>query len=279
MPSIDYSIVEINPNHYLRVLKCFSDKRVKAQHHDTLFVIIPGNPGLIEFYEHFAVELATKTNHCVIGISHTGHLYDETIKNWNPCNLRTQIKDKVKFIENHLIGPNSTFKVDKNTKLVFVGHSIGCHVILQMLNGLSDETKKNVKKTIHLFPTFERMAITPNGRVLTFASKFLSWLIYLVMYVVTILPGVLKRRVVDFFFTKRHHKHSLAHNIDHVVYKMSSSFSTARSCFHMGADEMKHVLEFDEQCLEDHADIILLYYGQTDKWFVFLFSFTFTVNS
>ncbi len=274
MPTVEYSLVEINPNHYVKVLKCFSDTTAKTSsvYHrtqtDILFVIIPGNPGLIEFYEHFAIELTSKTSHPVIGISHTGHLYDEKVKNWNAVNLKTQIKDKVKFVENHLLGPNGAHKVDKSTKLVFIGHSIGCHVILQMLNSLNEDTKRSIKKTIHLFPTVERMSATPNGKVLTLAAKFFSWLVYLVMYVVAVLPGVIKRRLVDFFFTKRHHKRSLAHNIDHVVYRMSSNFSTARSCFHMGADEMKHVHEFDEKCLEEHADIILMYYGQTDKWFV-----------
>ena len=71
--SVQYDLVEINKGNYLKVLKCFSEEpKSKTEQtlieSDILFIIIPGNPGVIEFYEHFAIELYKSTNQPVIGI-------------------------------------------------------------------------------------------------------------------------------------------------------------------------------------------------------------------
>jgi hypothetical protein len=151
---VNYSLLEISPKQFVRVLRCFPTT-AQSKRVDTMFVIIPGNPGLVEFYEQFAIELCQKTNYPIIGISHTGHLFDDHLKDWQAVDLQTQIQHKVKFIKNHLLGDQAlSLGVDNKTKFILVGHSIGCHVILQILNQLDAETKSKVKSTMHLFPTF-----------------------------------------------------------------------------------------------------------------------------
>jgi xanthine dehydrogenase/oxidase len=177
------------------------------------------DPGLVEFYEYFAIELNKKTNHPIVGLSHTGHFYDDKLKSWKAVYLKTQVKDKVKFIQDYLFTDEigGSLGVDKNTKIIFIGHSIGCYVILQILNTLDDRIKKSIKQTIHLFPTFERMALSPNGIKLKFISKYFSWFIYFVMFIVSLLPNLLNKKLIYYFFTKHHDKNLLANNIENFV--------------------------------------------------------------
>ena len=50
--SVEYDLVEINPGHYIKVLKCFSEKEKKAERSKrkddkkTMFIIIPGMSSL-----------------------------------------------------------------------------------------------------------------------------------------------------------------------------------------------------------------------------------------
>ena len=89
-------------------------------------------------------------------VSHAGHspgVYkqpaSEQERDW--FSLEDQIDHKLAFLQE--TAPNKT-------SLYLVGHSIGCHVILKMLKHV---VPSRVKKIFLLFPTIEKMAITPNG--------------------------------------------------------------------------------------------------------------------
>ena len=81
----------------------------------------------------------------VLGISHTGHLYDEKVKNWQPLNLLTQINHKIEYIEKYLS--------DEDVNIILIGHSIGCYIILEVLNYMNKDLRKKVKKAFLLMPT------------------------------------------------------------------------------------------------------------------------------
>ena len=84
--------------------------------------------------------------------------------------LDGQIRHKLAFI-------NAT--LTKDCKITFIGHSIGCQIIMELMKELSyedvicDKTKPvsqtisalNINKAYFLFPTIERMRQTPAGRV------------------------------------------------------------------------------------------------------------------
>ena len=163
--SVKYDLCEIERGHFIRVLKCLSADTWQAER-NTIIVIIPGNPGLIEFYEHLAIELNRLTRLSVVGISHTGHIYDENVSEWDPVDLNKQIQHKLKYIEEHLMVDKeltttrkpSHLYGDKNANesvverqidnIVFVGHSIGSYVILQLLLHLNGAVKSKVKRSI-----------------------------------------------------------------------------------------------------------------------------------
>ena len=84
--------------------------------------------------------------------------------------LDGQIRHKLAFL-------NAT--LTKDCKITFIGHSIGCQIIMELMKELSyedvncDKTKSisqtipilTINKAYFLFPTIERMRQTPAGRV------------------------------------------------------------------------------------------------------------------
>ncbi len=132
---IEYDTCEINPNHFIKILKCSSGKQPQSK--KAVIVIIPGNPGVIEFYEQFARDLNSLTNYDILGISHTGHLFDPHIKHWPPADVQTQINDKVKFIQNYFTSTGNNDTTTVPAEIYFIGHSFGCYVILEILELLN----------------------------------------------------------------------------------------------------------------------------------------------
>ncbi len=211
---------------------------------------------IINFYEKFAKDLNSLTGLEILGISHTGHLYDDNIKNWKPMDLLTQINNKIDYIEKNFS--------NKDIDIIFIGHSIGCYVILEILNYLDENIKKRVKKAFLLMPTIERMSETPNGRILTFVTKYFMWLIYFIIFMCSKLPLFVQKTLVSLLFTRNHS--NLNHGTDTIVLNMVRSYSCATSAFYMGRDEMHHVKKLHCNFIKQHFNTILLYYAIGDRW-------------
>jgi len=90
---IEYETCEINPNHFIKILKCSSEQKHPLDK-NVVIVIIPGNPGVIEFYEQFARDLNALTGYDILGISHTGHLFDPHLKHWPPPTFSLRLTTK-----------------------------------------------------------------------------------------------------------------------------------------------------------------------------------------
>jgi hypothetical protein len=179
----------------------------KCSHHKLILAVFdqnPGNPGVIEFYEKFALELNELTGFDVIGLSHTGHLYDNEIERWEPTDVSGQVTDKVKFIENYFMDTrNARQNFGEAAEIFFVGHSFGCFCILEMLGLLSNDVKGRVKQAYLMFPMVERMVETPSGKSLHVITTYLLWLVFLVGYLVTWLPAFVKRVLVNLLWSNR----------------------------------------------------------------------------
>lgn len=136
--------------------------------------------------------------------------------------LSGQVEHKLAFIRTH---------VPRGTTLVLVGHSIGCYIILEMMKRSPDlkvweyggqylpaslwfsisiflrfpHLKAvcpllQVMKSIMLFPTIERMAQTPQGRLLTPVLCYFRYLAYLPVFLLSILPEGLKACLIRLLF-------------------------------------------------------------------------------
>ncbi|KPP76225.1 hypothetical protein Z043_104450, partial [Scleropages formosus] len=108
--------------------------------------------------------------------------------------LQGQIEHKLAFLREH---------VPRDTRLVLIGHSIGCYIILDMMKReprlqVRVSSWEQVLKSVLLFPTIERMAATPQGRLMTPVLCRLRYATYLPVFLLSLLPLGLKTSIVKF---------------------------------------------------------------------------------
>ena len=230
-----------------------------------LLLVVPGSPGMGHFYVPFASRLFQLGNgsYDVSVVSHAGHspgvprehrfeseegFESEEDRDW--FSLEDQIAHKMAFLEERA--------AHKDT-LYLVGHSIGCFMILRMLDYL---TPTRVKKAVFLFPTIEKMASTANGlsqRPLftTLRSPFTG-----VVWLLSIFPEWMKRALLQkwFYTTPPEYVDHMCHavmNIDH---------KSIHNILCMAEEEMKEVSDLPLETLQQHIDKVVLYYGVGDRW-------------
>lgn len=239
----------------LKFGSCFSGCRL-------LFLIIPGNPGVVGFYRTFMQTIHSMCDyrHPVWAVSHAGHCAppdsmdmvedSSATEHSDAFGLNGQVEHKLAFIRTH---------VPEGTNLILVGHSIGCYIILEMMKR-SPELK--VMKSIMLFPTIERMAQTPQGRLLTPVLCHFRYLAYLPVFLLSLLPDCLKAFLIRLVFGG-------IHSLDQTVIQPTVgllSGDCAANALYMAGQEMKNVLERDNVTIRKHLGKIIFYYGATDHW-------------
>lgn len=218
-------------------------------------LLIPGNPGIIRFYDCFLQALFKKCGGKlpVFGIQHAGHgeLDESTVHNNSPYNLTEQIEHKIAFLEEF-------FPLD--CQFILIGHSIGAYIILKLLEYYGKRPEK-ITKGIFLFPTIERMATSPNGRFATPVSNYLSWPMVAMSWGLSLLPHVMKKWLVSWWFSKR----NVHENSKCAVLELITA-NSMRNMLYMAADEMEKVDETPVKLISDHIDKLIFYYGSSDSW-------------
>ncbi|CAN9502026.1 unnamed protein product [Ophioblennius macclurei] len=242
------------------VLK-FGSRRLNSGH-KVLFLIIPGNPGVVGFYRTFmqTIHSTFGYNHPVWAVSHAGHCVPpdcmdmvedaSTAAENDVFGLNGQIEHKLAFIREH---------VPAETNLVLVGHSIGCYIILEIMKR-NPELK--VLKAVMLFPTIERMAATPQGKVMTPVLCRMRYVAYLPLFLLSLLPESLKAGLIKLVFGG-------IRSLDHFVLRPTVgllSGDSAANAMYMGAQEMREVLERDNTTIKNNLNKLIFYYGATDHW-------------
>uniref|UniRef100_H2Z650 Lipid droplet-associated hydrolase n=1 Tax=Ciona savignyi TaxID=51511 RepID=H2Z650_CIOSA len=202
-----------------------------------VFFVIPGNPGCIRFYEKFADSLFSKTKIPVWGISHVGHSklpsvdLTEKDKYQHPgredCGLSRQIALKVDFLRDEV------FPVAE--KVILVGHSIGCYIILQIMSKLDGKLAEKVEKGVLLFPTIERMRLTPQGKKLTPMLANARWLFVFAGMMASYAPQWMIKWLIPWFVK------SSEPSIIETVADNIASHQVADSMTYMGLQEMYEV--------------------------------------
>ncbi|XP_071663199.1 lipid droplet-associated hydrolase isoform X1 [Patagioenas fasciata] len=163
-----------------------------------LFMIIPGNPGLAGYYRTFIQALYCGLNqqYPVWVVSHAGHckppsgmemIEDTDIKELEDVfGLSGQVEHKLNFLKKN---------VSKDIKLVLIAHSIGCYITLEMMKRASE---LQVLRSVLLFPTIERMAQSPQGKLMTPLLCKLRYVLYMPVYLLSFLPEGVKASLVRF---------------------------------------------------------------------------------
>ena len=164
------------------------------------------------------------------------------------CSLDGQIRHKVAFIKEY---------IPEDVKLILIGHSIGCYIILKILSQLNHTTLR----CFMLFPTIERMAVSPNGKVYTPALKYLRWLAPLSARGIGYIPSKYKMKLLKWHFGDK----NLPDSIYEATFSLLNPFSVGNSLF-MAHHEMQTVKELDDKLIEENIDRLSFYFGRTDHW-------------
>lgn len=218
-------------------------------------IFIPGNPGIIEFYDVFLLKLHQLTG-CrvpVIGIAQAGHSpaweYAEVDTVGEFFTVAEQILHKIEFIQNEL---------PPKTKLLLIGHS----VVLKMLE--NHAISQRLIHAINLFPAIEDLKDTPNGRFWMPVSKYCRLPFALLAFVFSFAPNWFKNALVAWRAKGRPVHEKILKPCHSCV-----SFSLMNHALYMAATEMDDMKELDESIIaiiHKHESKLTFYYGSADKW-------------
>lgn len=221
-----------------------------------LILVVPGNPGVTKFYDKFADRLYERTKKPIWVISHGGHDKDQKklprLKdNKDLYDLQGQVKQKTELINKYLQG----------VKLYCVGHSIGSKMILEILRENDENDKVDIEECYFLFPTLERMAETPNGKIVTWVINYILWLTLFGSWIFHFLPRFLQYSLVRIYC----YVVSLSpDNIPAIIQLIEPH--VLNKVFFLAYDEMKKVNELDDATITANASKLRIYYGATDGW-------------
>ncbi|XP_072354972.1 lipid droplet-associated hydrolase isoform X1 [Scyliorhinus torazame] len=239
-------------------LDCWPKSR-SSNSSKVLFLIIPGNPGIVCYYKPFMQILYKILNqrYPIWAVSHAGHCVPpedmemmEDIELEDVFGLNGQIEHKLTFLRKN---------VPKDIKLVLIGHSIGCHMILEMMKR---EPKLQVLKAVLLFPTIERMAESPQGKLMTPVLCKLRFLMYVPIYFLSFLPESVKASLVRWALQGRQ-------SLDEATVSATLNLfnvDCAANAMYMGSQEMMQVMQRDDSTIRRCLDKLIFYYGSNDHW-------------
>ncbi|CAG5126813.1 unnamed protein product [Candidula unifasciata] len=225
-----------------------------------LMLIIPGNPGVPHFYEDFMQELYRhgRERIPVWTLGHAGHikppggtmsLSDVYSTEENLFGLQAQISHKVTFVKEH---------IPPYVSLILIGHSIGCYMILNMLDQL---TTSQVLHCFMLFPTIERMALSPSGQFMTPILRHLRWLVVMAASCFSILPTRYRLSLIQWWFRREDYPDCLKKAVLETFTPFTANFVT-----YLAKIEMNMVTELQKDLLQKHCSKLSLYYGACDHW-------------
>ncbi|KAF8213247.1 hypothetical protein K438DRAFT_1803655 [Mycena galopus ATCC 62051] len=208
---------------------------------DAVFLFVPGNPGLLQFYDDFLALLHTKHPRLAIfGHAHLGHTPHLPSREHS---LSAQVESAIEAVD----AIRNTFG---KTKIILSGHSVGAWIALQVLKARPSD----IYKLFLLCPTLTHIADTPNGRRLSWLFRaplpsVISWLSYLTrpLPLSFVFPNWPVLQIA-------------------VLRSLLNSRATIFACLSMAHEEMVTIREPDPALLNDHRHRICLYYAAEDDW-------------
>lgn len=113
-----------------------------------VFLVIPGNPGVISFYHGFIDCLWEHYDgrYPIHGVAHAGHGPTQPHEH-KVFTLEDQIEHKARYLE-ALVVHHPT------SRLVIIGHSIGCYIGMKVSHRYPHLP---IHRQLHLFPTFRHL--------------------------------------------------------------------------------------------------------------------------
>ncbi|GFQ78591.1 lipid droplet-associated hydrolase [Trichonephila clavata] len=223
-----------------------------------LILFIPGNPGALEYYIEFIKALYEGLQRAIPiwGISHAGHVspppgctVPKLQDNENLYSLEGQIHHKMAFINTY---------VPRDRRVILIGHSIGCYIVLELLKRLPHI---QVIRCFLLFPTIERMSTSPQGQWVWPMLTYLRLPALISVYALSYLSPQMQCRLLEWYFKDR--------SVPECVLNASLNLfqlDCAKLCMHLARDELENVTTLDVDNIRENLSRITFYYGANDNW-------------
>ncbi|KAF9979376.1 hypothetical protein BGZ73_000070 [Actinomortierella ambigua] len=222
----------------------------------TVLFMIPGNPGLIDYYIPF---LQTVHDTCqgpldIFGASHLGHTSGAHVK--DPSRLYTlqeQVDNKIAIFD------ALRARYPSNTRFIIAGHSMGAWLSLQVLKARPNH---QIERIFGLFPTVHHILDTPNGQKLKnmfkpTASSIVAGTVTALRFIFSappVLNAIVRLATGQDAEMAKVTAHDLLHG--HIV----------KNCLFLAGQEMATIRELDEDLVQKHGHKFVFYYGKTDEW-------------
>ncbi|GMT31954.1 hypothetical protein PFISCL1PPCAC_23251, partial [Pristionchus fissidentatus] len=250
-------------------------KEESKERERVVILMIPGNPGNEAFYADFGELLlkslmsrderaggsADQRTYLFYTISHLNHValpaeldgHAGTLRATDRFQLDAQVQHKLDYVREHL---------PRATRVYLMGHSIGSYMMLRVLPYIVEDFR--IKGALALFPTIERMALSPNGlrlrRVLA-ALDSQDWLAKALTFWLNFLPVSAKKWLVGLNLRGE----GVPPCVTDAAAELLNT-NVFRNIVHMSHDELENVNEFDEATLLQHKELVHFLYGTTDGW-------------
>ncbi|OCH94712.1 alpha/beta-hydrolase [Obba rivulosa] len=218
-----------------------------------IFVFIPGNPGLIEFYIPFlsAMHEDCKGRMAILAHGYLGHSPKVHANSTNHTKtvygLDAQLQSTIEVIDILRV----TF--GQSARLILAGHSVGSWITMQVLKARPEA----VASVVLLFPTLAHIASTPNGRRLSpLFRPLLRSIISNFSKAAHVLPLALLKLLFSHWPPAQ-----LA-----VLRSFITCPASVYAALNMADDEMNTIQDLDVRLLQDYRDRIHIFFAEHDDW-------------
>ncbi|RWS02675.1 lipid droplet-associated hydrolase-like isoform X1 [Dinothrombium tinctorium] len=241
-----------------RITKHAVNIRSELSSHKYVIVMIPGNPGIIEYYKFFLACIYSLLKIPIIGISFAGHVNLPSnlahSSSSDYFSLNGQILHKLLFIETY---------IPKNVKIILIGHSIGAYMILLLLKTL--DNRRAAVRNILLFPVIEKLTELRRTKIMTLMFTVFYYPLLFLTFLLSLLRLSWKEAIIRFALERCMHLHRYSEDIISGTVNLVH-VSVVKNVIALFQNEAKQVTELDSRIIESHLDSLTFLYGDIDHW-------------
>lgn len=215
---------------------------------DELIIIVPGNPGIPEFYMYFADQINKKFQKPVVIVGLAGHSLSQPY--WFGLSLKEQIlhfkrlMDKLKDLY-------------PNIKISLIGHSIGGYVCLNLCK------YHDFEKIYLLFPTLSYMVKSSNGKQPFYHLVCMfRYVINIFFFCMEFVPLFLMNPIINLLEVLE----PSIHEFHEMLIPQLIQFRLLNNVFTLLRWELNEVLEMQHELIEQNLNCLNFYYASSDHW-------------
>ncbi|KAJ2357447.1 hypothetical protein IWW50_001885, partial [Coemansia erecta] len=226
-----------------------------------VILMIPGNPGLADFYIDFCTAIHDEfiAHLDIICVSHLGHTRFSdnrglVFRNKQTYNLENQLANMIDVFD-RIDEEYSTLQ--ERPKMFLCGHSVGCYFAQKICECRSER----IDRVFSLFPAIESIGMTPRGRQLWF--MFQPGVRHVLAGVMDMIRWLFPLRAIH---AMARASKSLNADNSHLVMDKMLHGPCINSVLRMAADEMRKIDGLNEEFYQTYGHKFVMYYGRDDNW-------------